>query len=265
MSRNTCWARARVRASLWCAVLGLGVGVLGACSDDERAALMGDWAVPTVNGLVPGSLAQGCDLAGYETIRLVLFKPDSNQVVQQLSQSCDIGGFDTFPETVVRFGTYDAEWQALDRRGVVLDSQRFPIVIRDFYTQVPGADFEPFRPLGDDVSFAASWKIRQAGASLAERCAAAAVHDVSFAVFADDNTTEGVEIRRVACSTNEQPDGAGRYVSLSPEVAFGRYLFQWRFLDAEGNLIGASPKKLWEASVTGARIYDLGMFEFPPL
>ncbi len=245
-------------------------------SVQQGVSLSGDWVV-LVNGYCYGSnptnasdcaklegpLSEGCQRAGYKTVRVLFYDYQGEFSDDRTTFDCNYqqggglspGQFDSAPIEILQYGRYQTAWQALDANNQILVTsprQDLTTTPPDDHIILLGAEFDAFQPKGGDAGLTLSWDVSGMGATLADRCTARGVTEVGFEFrrYDDSNSTPTV-LTKAACN-------AGTYMTPQAMLAKGKYLFDYVFLDAQGNAVGRTSFVNVVISATGNYTVDKG-------
>ena len=237
------------------------IGALSGCVMDNESAAPGfsvasEWLV-IVNGycygaktadspecqMLAGPLAEGCQRATYQTVRIVVHDRGGElPAIDALTFPCDhqeqglpAGSFDTSPEIILEYGAYETQWQAIDTQGsIVASSDRIPLVVSppiELAVLIP-TEFDAFQPRGNEAILKASWEVMGPESTLTMRCDARGVTEVGLDVRRlNDPQGTPISLAKVPCS-------AGMYDSATAILAKGKYTFSYTFYNAGGETVG---------------------------
>lgn len=220
----------RTSLNLGLALLALSLGgCIITVEDANDVSLNGSW---TVNGL-QANLGV-CESAGIDRVRLTVFEPDTDVVVDDFIMPCEDGSFDTRPDKVLDYGDYDTLWDAIDIDGNVVATG--PLLQLDVtlveHATLATVDFS-IGPFGNDVSLDGAWTINGLAAN-AGVCASAGIDTVELTIISSgvDYTDDSL---RFDC-------GAGAFDSRPNAVLkAGSYQTQWTAYDVDGAVVDEGP------------------------
>lgn len=245
--------------------------VLGACdSDDNLAAVQQSWTL-RFNGIeYDDNPADGCALNEIRTMRFQFFDQNSGAFARELNPFCAAGQLDTYPDAVIRKGSYRLKIEGLNEqnqvtKSVVSADQDLAKVdiVHSYQTLFPGViDISGFQPKGTDWILDATWRVSTSTTgTMAEHCAARGAAKVRF-IFVrtdeDPKVDESVMMDEAPCAndaTGTGLDARGNYKSSKRIVARGVYKAYGTLVRSDGSVISESNKI--EADFTQAKNLDI--------